>query len=94
MAMWAGICISSGSEVVMDDVSISNNQVEGECGAISNSGILSLKNVRIYGNTADNYSAIQNSIYGIVNLGKDVRIFDNNAPQEVHSEGILNLDFS
>jgi len=78
----------------MDDVSISNNQVEGECGAISNSGILSLKNVRIYGNTADNYSAIQNSIYGIVNLGKDVRIFDNNAPQEVHSEGILNLDFS
>ena len=56
----SGIAISPGSEVTMDYVAISNNKVEREVGAISNSGALSLKNVRIYGNTASNYSAIYN----------------------------------
>ena len=48
----------------MNDVTISNNRTEGEVGAISNAGTLTLKNVRIYGNTADNYSAIPNTKVG------------------------------
>jgi hypothetical protein len=67
---------------------------DGECAAISNAGILNLNNVRIYGNTASNYSAIRILREGRVNMGKDVKIFDNNAPQDVHSEGVLNMDLS
>ena len=77
----------------MDDVTISNNQVEGEVGAISNSGALSLKNVRIYGNTASNYSAIYNSKIGRANIETDVQIFDNHAIQDIYSEGVLGVDF-
>ena len=73
----AGVAIVTSSEVSMDDVSISNNKADGECAAISNSGTLNLKNVRIYGNTAGNYSAIRILREGRVNIGKDVQIFDN-----------------
>ena len=90
----AGIAIVTGSEVSMDDVYIINNKAEGECAAISNAGTLNLNNVRIYGNTASNYSAIRILREGRVNMGKDVKIFDNNAPQDVHSEGVLNVDLS
>ncbi|MGE5373395.1 MAG: right-handed parallel beta-helix repeat-containing protein [Phycisphaerales bacterium] len=89
----AGISISVGSEVIMDDVSISNNQVGGECAAISNSGTLSLKNVRIYGNTAGNISSIRNSKHGRLIFGKDVQIYGNEAPQDVYSEGPVKMDF-
>ena len=77
----------------MDDVSISNNQVGGECAAISNSGTLSLKNVRIYGNTAGNISSIRNSKHGRLIFGKDVQIYGNEAPQDVYSEGPVKMDF-
>lgn len=90
----AGISIGTGSKVTMNDVSIRNNLAEGECAAISNSEILSLKNVRIYENIADNYSAILNSREGEVTLGNNIQIFDNNAIEDVHSEGILNRDFN
>jgi hypothetical protein len=90
----AGISTATGSEVVMNDVFFSNNKAEGECGAISNYGALSLRNIRIYGNTADNISAICNSRNGKVILGKDVQISNNNAPQDVHSEGTIDWDFS
>ena len=87
------ISITVGSEVVMDDVSISNNKAEGECAAISNSGTLSLKNVRIYGNSAGNISSIRSSRYGRLIFGKNVRIYGNDAPQDVYSEGLVEMDF-
>ena len=90
----AGVAIVTSSEVSMDDVYIINNKADGECAAISNAGTLNLNNVRIYGNTASNYSAIRILREGRVNMGKDVKIFDNNAPQDVHSEGVLNMDLS
>ncbi len=90
----AGVAIVTSSEVSMDDVYIINNKADGECAAISNAGTLNLNNVRIYGNTASNYSAIRILREGRVNMGKDVKIFDNNAPQDVHSEGVLNVDLS
>jgi hypothetical protein len=77
----------------MDDVSISNNQVEGECAAISNSGILSSKNVRVYGNTASNISAIRNTRYGKLIYGKNVQIYGNDAPKDVYSEGPVEMNF-
>ena len=89
----AGISIAIGSKVIMDDVSISNNQLDGECAAISNSGILSLKNVRIYGNTAGNISAIRTSKNGKLIFGKDVQIYGNKAPKDVYSEGPVEMDF-
>ena len=78
----------------MNDVSIRINLAEGKCAATSNSGILSLKNVRIYENTAGNCSAIRNSREGKVTLGKNVQIFDNNAIEDVHSEGTMEMDFN
>jgi hypothetical protein len=90
----AGVAIVTSYEVSMDDVSISNNKADGECAAISNAGTLNLDNVRTHGNTASNYSAIRILREGRVNMGKDVKIFDNNAPQDVHSEGVLNMDLS
>ena len=89
----AGIGIAVGSQVAMDDVSIGDNQAEGECAAISNSGILSLKNVRIYGNTAGNISAIRTSKHGKLIFGKNVQIYGNNAPKDVYSEGPVEMDF-
>jgi hypothetical protein len=89
----AGISITVGSTVTMDGVSISNNQVEGDFAAIGNAGILSLKNVRIYGNSAGNTSSIRNSRYGRLIFGKNVQIYGNKAPHDVYSEGPVEMDF-
>ena len=89
----AGISISVGSEVIMDDVSISNNKAGGECAAIGNAGTLALKNVRIYGNTAGNTSSIRNTRYGRLIFGKNVQIYGNEAPKDVYSEGPMEMDF-
>lgn len=94
MTMWAGISIVTGSEVAMNDVTISNNRTEGEVGAISNAGTLTLKNVRIYGNTADNYSAIPNTKSGTLNIADGVQVFNNNTARGILSEGILRMDFN
>jgi hypothetical protein len=63
--------------------------------AIGNSGIFNLKEgTVITRNTAKNYSAIDNSEHGIVNIQEGVHMFNNHdEPQPcrpIHSKGILN----
>jgi len=89
----AGISIAMGSKVTMDDVSISNNQLDGECAAISNSGTLNLENVRIYGKTAGNTSAIYNNRFGTLIYGENVQIYDNEAPKDILSLGRTEMAF-
>ena len=86
------ISITVGSEVVMDDVSISNNKADGECAAISNSGTLSLENVRTYRNTADNIPATCTPKYGKLIYGNNARIYGNKAPKGVYSKGLVGTD--
>jgi hypothetical protein len=91
----AGIAIGPGSEVTMDDVIIADNRADDNSSAIGNSGIFNLKEgTVITRNTAKNYSAIDNSELGIVNIQEGVHIFNNHDEHQpcrpIHSEGILN----
>ena len=93
----AGIAITPGSKVTMNDVTIEGNIADGNSSAIGNSGILNLNDgTTITKNTAQRYSAIENSMLGVVNIHDGVHIFNNRDEQQpgepVHSEGILNIE--
>jgi hypothetical protein len=81
----------------MDGVTIECNIADGNSSAIGNSGILNLNDGTIITkNTAQRYSAIENSMLGVVNIHDGVHIFNNHEGQQpgepVHSEGILNME--
>jgi hypothetical protein len=93
----AGIAITPGSKVTMNDVTIEGNIADGNSSAIANSGILNLNDgTTITKNTAQRYSAIENSMLGVVNIHDGVHVFNNHDEQQpgesVHSEGILNME--
>jgi hypothetical protein len=95
----AGITIRKGSEVNMNEVTIEGNTAEGNSSAIGNAGTLNLnEGTIITRNTAKRYSAIDNSMSGILSMAKDAHIFNNydvgKPGESIHSKGTLNIDAS
>ena len=83
----------------MNGVTLEGNIADDEYGAIENAGKLNLNEGTVIAkNTARRYSGLYSSESGVVNINKNVSIYDNvdkqQPPQSIHSEGILNMDLS